>query len=75
MTLDGRAEKRRLFGSVWVLVTADGTAYELRGAIPDAVDGQPVQIECTPSANSFSMHMVGTPVDVTAIRVIEAPRL
>lgn len=32
--------------------------------------GQRVQIECSPSANNFSMHMVGTPVDVTAIRVV-----
>lgn len=70
MTLEGRAEQRKLFGTVWVLVAADGASYELRGAIPDEVAGEQVQIECTPSANSFSMHMVGTPVDVTAIRVV-----
>jgi hypothetical protein len=66
-SLNGKLEKQFFGGEVWVLHAEGGAQYQLKGAIPDGLEGQQVRVEARPAAQGFGFSMVGEVLNVKKI--------
>ncbi len=67
MKLTGVLTRQFFGGPVWVLEADGGAQYQLKGKVPEDLEGQRVQVEGQPAEQGFGFSMVGEVLEVQRI--------
>ena len=72
MTVTGTLKREFFGGPVWVLTADDGASYQLKGKVPEALEGRRVQVSASKAEQGFGFSMVGEVLDVRSVKAVEA---
>ncbi len=67
MKLTGTLTRQFFGGPVWVLQADGGASYQLKGKVPEALEGRRVEVEGVAAEQGFGLSMVGEVLEVKRI--------
>ncbi|MCP4803964.1 MAG: hypothetical protein GY913_08975 [Proteobacteria bacterium] len=67
MTLVGTLKREFFGGPVWVLTADDGASYQLKGKVPDDLEGRRVRVSASKAEQGFGFSMVGEVLEVRSV--------
>lgn len=70
MTVTGTLKREFFGGPVWVLQSDEGASYQLKGKVPDKLEGLRVRVDAEPAEQGFGFSMVGEVLELKAISAV-----
>ena len=67
MKLTGTLTREFFGGNVWVLRADDGASYELKGKVPEKLEGCRVVVRARKARSQFGISMIGEILETSSI--------